>query len=72
MEVSFLKVKMSEYDRREVAPEELYGVLEWDYYYGWEELRQAEWRISPAGTKAVYIVNGLIPNSPSQILCVIR
>lgn len=67
VEVSFLKVKMSEYDRREVAPEELYGVLEWDYYYGWEELQQAEWNISPAGTKAVYIVNGLIPNSPSQI-----
>lgn len=66
-EFSFLKVKMSEHDRREVAPEELYRVLEWDYYYGWKELQQAEWKVSPGGTKAVYIINGLIPNSPSQI-----
>ncbi|MCI9255303.1 MAG: hypothetical protein HFI58_10885, partial [Lachnospiraceae bacterium] len=67
IEFSYIKVKLRSKERNEAAPEELYEILEGGYYQDQEEVRQAEWNISPGGTKAVYILNGLIPNSPSQI-----
>lgn len=67
MEASFLKVKLEEYDRREVAPKALYELLEDVYYEVQEELRAGEWAVSPDGEKAVYISNGALPKHPSQI-----
>ena len=67
IEFSYIKVKLRSKERNEAAPEELYEILEEGYYQDQEEVRQAEWNISPGGTKAVYILNGLIPNNPSQI-----
>ena len=67
MEVSFLKVKLGEYDRRGVAPKALYEFLEDVYYEVQEELQAGEWAVSPDGEKAVYISNGALPKHPSQI-----
>lgn len=58
---------MDKSGREEVTIEDIYRYQEYDYYEGWRELDQAEWNESPEGTKAVYIVNGLGNNAPSQI-----
>lgn len=68
IEFSFVRVEVSEQDRGEVTIEDIYKSLEYNYYAGWREMDQAEWEESPEGTKAVYIVNGMIPNAPSQII----
>lgn len=66
-EFSFVRVKLSEYDERETAPKELYERLERKYYRDREEIQSAEWAVSPEGTKAVCISNGMLPKHPSQI-----
>lgn len=68
IELSIVKVELSEQDRGEVSIEDIYKSLEYNYYDGWREMDQVEWNESPEGTKAVYIVNGMIPNAPSQIV----
>ncbi|MFG6335933.1 MAG: hypothetical protein K1W20_10810 [Lachnospiraceae bacterium] len=68
IEFSFVRVEVSEQDRGDVTIEDIYKSLEYDYYDGWREMDQVQWKKSPEGTKAVYIVNGMIPNAPSQIV----
>ena len=68
IEFSLVRVEVSGQDRGEVTIEDIYKSLEYNYYDGWREMDQGEWKESPKGTKAVYIVNGMIPNAPSQIV----
>lgn len=66
-ELSFIKVKFSEYERRETVPKTLYELLERKYYEAQEEIAEGEWAESPGKTKAVCISNGALPKHPSQI-----
>lgn len=66
-ELSFIKVKFSEYERRETVPKTLYELLERNYYEAQEEIAEGEWAESPGKTKAVCISNGALPKHPSQI-----
>ncbi len=68
IEFSFVRVEVSEQDRGEVTIEYIYKDLEYNYYDGWQEMDQAEWEESPEGTKAVYIVNAISHNAPSQVI----
>ena len=66
-ELSFIKVKLGEYERRKTAPKKLYEILESGYYEAQEEIEAGEWAFSPKKTKAVCISNGALPKHPSQI-----
>lgn len=66
-ELSFIKVKFGEHERRETAPKKLYEILESSYYEAREEIEAGEWALSPEKTKAVCISNGALPKHPSQI-----
>lgn len=66
-ELSFIKVKFGEDERREIAPRRLYELLESGYYEAREEIEAGEWAVSPEKTKAVCISNGALPKHPSQI-----
>jgi len=66
-ELSFIKVKFGEHERREIAPRRLYELLESRYYEAREEIEAGEWAVSPEKTKAVCISNGALPKHPSQI-----
>lgn len=66
-ELSLIKVKFSEDERRETVPKALYELLERRYYEAREEIAEGEWAESPGKTRAVYISNGALPKHPSQI-----
>lgn len=66
-ELSFIKVKFGEHERRKIAPRRLYELLESGYYEAREEIEAGEWAVSPEKTKAVCISNGALPKHPSQI-----
>lgn len=67
IEFSFVKIKMSEYDSGKADIDYIYRNQEYDYYWGWRERGSGEWSESPQGTKAVYLLNWIIPNGASQI-----
>lgn len=46
-ELSFIKVKFGEDERREIAPRRLYELLESGYYEAREEIEAGEWAVSP-------------------------
>lgn len=54
-ELSFIKVKFSEYERRETVPKTLYELLERNYYEAQEEIAEGEWVESPGKTKATIV-----------------
>ena len=67
VELSFIKVKLGKYERRETVPKALYELLESCYYEVREEIETGEWDVSPEKTRAVCISNGALPKHPSQI-----
>ncbi len=67
IEFSFVKIKRSEHDNGKADIDYIYRNQEYDYYWGWRERGAGEWSESPQGTKAVYLLNWIIPNGASQI-----